>query len=94
MPLGEDVIGYADEVYKLAKKAGLRVSMDDSSEKLGAKIRKAETEKVPHMFVIGKKEAEGKMVSVRSRLRKEFEGVKSAEEAVEQILQDAKSRRL
>ena len=94
LPLGEDVIGYADEVYKLAKKAGLRVSMDDSSEKLGAKIRKAETEKVPHMFVIGKKEAKGKMVSVRSRLRKEFEGVKSAEEAVEQILQDAKSRRL
>ncbi|MDX8415988.1 threonine--tRNA ligase [Intestinicryptomonas porci] len=94
LPLGEDVIGYADEVYKLAKKAGLRVSMDDSSEKLGAKIRKAETEKVPHMFVIGKKEAECKMVSVRSRLRKEFEGVKSAEEAVEQILQDAKSRRL
>ena len=94
LPLGGDVISYADEVFAQAKKAGLRVSIDDSSEKLGAKIRKAETEKVPHMFVIGRKEAEGKMVSVRSRLRKEFEGAKSAAEAIGLILQDAKSRRL
>ena len=94
IPLGDEVKAYADEIFAKAKKAGLRVGIDDSSDKLGAKIRRAETEKVPHMFVIGKKEAESGNVSVRSRLRKEFEGAKSADEAVALILEDAKSRRL
>ena len=44
--------------------------------------------------MIGKKEAESGNVSIRSRLRKEFEGVKSADEAIALILEDAKSRRL
>ena len=94
IPLGDDVKAYADEIFAKAKKAGLRVGIDDSSDKLGAKIRRAETDKVPHMFVIGKKEAESGNVSIRSRLRKEFEGVKSADEAIALILEDAKSRRL
>ena len=94
IPLGDDVKAYADEIFARAKKAGLRVGIDDSSDKLGAKIRRAETDKVPHMFVIGKKEAESGNVSIRSRLRKEFEGVKSADEAIALILEDAKSRRL
>ncbi len=94
LPLGEDVIAYADEVFAKAKKAGLRVSFDASSEKLGAKIRKAETEKVPHMLVIGKKEAEAGLVSIRSRLRKNFEGTHSADDAIAMIVNDAKSRAL
>lgn len=43
--LNDDVVPFADEVFKKLKKAGVRVSMDASAEKLGAKIRKAETEK-------------------------------------------------
>jgi threonyl-tRNA synthetase len=92
LPLGEDVIPYADEVYAAAKKAGLRVSMDASSEKLGAKIRKAELDKVPHMFVVGKKEAEAGLVAIRSRLRKNFEGQHSAADAIGMIAGDAKNR--
>ncbi|MDY5582373.1 MAG: threonine--tRNA ligase [Candidatus Merdousia sp.] len=92
--LNDDVVPFADEVFKKLKKAGVRVSMDASAEKLGAKIRKAETEKVPHMFVIGRKEAEAGQVSVRSRIRKAFEGVKGADEAVAQIAEDAKARTL
>ena len=68
--------------------------MDAGAEKLGAKIRKAETERVPHMFVIGKKEAAENAVSVRSRIRKEFEGSKSADEAISLILSDIASRHL
>ncbi len=92
--LNDEVVSFADEVFKLLKKAGIRVGIDASAEKLGAKIRKAETEKVPHMFVIGRKEAEAKQVSVRSRIRKSFEGVKGVDEAVAEIVEDAKSRAL
>ncbi len=92
--LNDEVVSFADEVFKLLKKAGIRVGIDASAEKLGAKIRNAETEKVPHMFVIGRKEAEAKQVSVRSRIRKSFEGVKGVDEAVAEIVEDAKSRAL
>ncbi len=94
LTLGEDVVGYADGVYGKLKKAGVRVSMDDSAEKLGAKIRNAETAKVPHMFVVGRKEAESGAVAVRSRIRKSFEGVRPIDEAVEMLLCDIRERRL
>lgn len=94
LTLNDEVIPFADEVFAKLKKSGVRVSMDAGAEKLGAKIRKAETERVPHMFVIGKKEAAENAVSVRSRIRKEFEGVKSVDEAVSLILSDIASRHL
>ena len=90
--LNDEVVPYADEVYAKLKQLGVRVGMDASAEKLGAKIRKAETERVPHMFVIGKKEAADKVVSVRSRIRKEFEGSKTVDEAIGLILNDIKTR--
>ncbi len=92
--LNDSVVPFADEVFKKLRDAGVRVSMDTSAEKLGAKIRKAETDKVPHMFVIGNKEAESGAVSVRSRIRKAFEGTKSVEEATGLILEDISSRAL
>ncbi len=94
IPLGEDVMDYADKLYANLRDSGVRVGIDASSEKLGAKIRKAETERVPHMFVVGRKEAESGNVSVRSRIRKVFEGTKSFEEAKAQIVQDALERTL
>ena len=94
IPLGEDVMDYADKLYADLRDGGVRVGIDASSEKLGAKIRKAETERVPHMFVVGRKEAESGSVSVRSRIRKAFEGTKSFEEAKAQIVQDALERTL
>ncbi len=94
LTLNDEVIPYADEIYKQLKNAGVRVSMDDTAEKLGAKIRKAETDKIPHMFVVGKKEAEAGLVSVRSRIRKSFEGQKSKEEAIKLIVDDISSRTL
>ena len=94
LTLNDEVIPFADGVFAKLKKSGVRVSMDAGAEKLGAKIRKAETERVPHMFVIGKKEAAENAVSVRSRIRKEFEGVKSVDEAVSLILSDIASRHL
>ncbi|HOU09769.1 MAG TPA: His/Gly/Thr/Pro-type tRNA ligase C-terminal domain-containing protein, partial [Clostridiales bacterium] len=47
--------------------AGLRVRLDDRSEKVGFKIREAQLEKIPYMLVVGDKEAEDATVSVRKR---------------------------
>jgi threonyl-tRNA synthetase len=47
--------------------AGLRVELDDRSEKLGYKIREAQVQKVPYMLVVGEREAQQGAVSVRKR---------------------------
>jgi threonyl-tRNA synthetase len=56
---------WAREVYEKLQARGLRVELDESSEKLGAKIRDAQLMKVPYTLVVGDKEVEGKGVSPR-----------------------------
>ena len=58
---------YAHLVLKELKQHGIRVSLDNRSEKLGYKIREARLDKVPYVLIIGQKEAENKKVSVWSR---------------------------
>ena len=94
LTLNDEVIPFADKVFAALKDAGVRVSIDVSGDKLGGKIRRAETEKVSHMFVIGKKEAEAELVSVRSRLHKSFDGQHNYKDAVQMIVDDIKQRTL
>ena len=49
------------------KKAGLRVTVDDRSERMNAKIRDAQNQKIPYMLVIGDKEVENNQVALRLR---------------------------
>ena len=58
-------LGWAREVFARLQERGLRVELDESSEKLGAKIRDAQLMKIPYTLVIGDKEVEGKGVSPR-----------------------------
>jgi threonyl-tRNA synthetase len=61
---------FADAARAAAEKlsaAGLRVEVDDKNEKLGARIRRAELQKVPAMLVVGEKEAASGSVAVRLR---------------------------
>ncbi len=88
LPISEKVADYAEEVYETVKAAGLRVTLDQHDEKLGAKIRRAEMEKVPLMLVLGEKEAEARLVNVRSRVGKSLEGTKT----VEDFLSDTQER--
>ena len=67
MPLSENLADKAKEIEAKLAAAGLRVTSDLRSEKLGYKIREAQLEKVPYMLVIGNKEVEEGTVSVRSR---------------------------
>jgi len=65
LPVSEKVAAYAAQVAADLKAAGIRVYLDDRNEKLGAKIRDSEMQKVPYMAVVGGKEAEARAVSVR-----------------------------
>ena len=67
MPLSENLADKAKEIEAKLTEAGLRVTSDIRSEKIGYKIREAQLEKIPYMLVIGNKEVENGTVSVRSR---------------------------
>jgi threonyl-tRNA synthetase len=67
LPLSEKFVDYGREVEAKLKAAGLRAAIDESNEKLGAKIRTAQLEKVPFMLVVGEKEAQSGAVAVRKR---------------------------
>ncbi|HEX2831388.1 MAG TPA: threonine--tRNA ligase [Thermoanaerobaculia bacterium] len=67
LPLSEKFVEYAESVGGEIRAAGIRVEVDQSNEKLGAKIRLAQLQKVPFMLVVGEKEASSGTVSVRKR---------------------------
>ena len=60
-------LDYAYKVKKALEEAGLRVEVDDRSEKIGYKIRQAQLEKVPYMVIVGDKDIEAGTISVRHR---------------------------
>jgi threonyl-tRNA synthetase len=66
-PVSEKVIDYAKHLHETLKNHGIRVHLDDRNEKLPAKIRDAQLQKIPYMLVVGPKEAEAGTVSVRHR---------------------------
>ncbi len=70
IPVSDKFIGYATEVTNILKNNGIRVILNDKSDKIGFKIRQAEIEKINLMLIVGEKEVKNKMVSVRKR----FEG--------------------
>ncbi len=69
LPLSEKVADYAKRVTEKLKAAGFRVHLDERNEKLQAKIRDAQMEKIPYMLVLGGKEAEAGTASVRHRTK-------------------------
>ncbi|MCY2925010.1 MAG: threonine--tRNA ligase, partial [Planctomycetota bacterium] len=67
LPISDKFNEYAASVAGAIREAGMRVELDDSPEKIGAKIRNATMAKVPYMAVVGAKEAEAGVVALRSR---------------------------
>ena len=67
LPIGDEHIDYAKKLAEKYAAAGLRVTVDDSSNTIGYKIRATQMEKVPYMLVIGAKEMETGSVAVRNR---------------------------
>ena len=75
---------YGRQVERQLAATGLRVSGDYRAEKLGAKIRDAEMERTPYMFVVGEKDVENRTVSVRDRIDKDL-GAMPISEAVARL---------
>jgi threonyl-tRNA synthetase len=84
IPIAERHHEYAQRVVRRLKEANLRVELDGRNEKMGYKIRAAQTQKVPYMLVVGDKELESGEVSVRNRFLGD-EGSQSLELFVEKI---------
>lgn len=93
LPISDKIADYAQSVLAELKAAGVRATADLHAEKLGAKIRNAELDKVPNVLIVGAKEAEEGKVSVRSRFDGD-RGAMSLEAFKADLLETIESRKL
>jgi threonyl-tRNA synthetase len=91
IPIADRHLAYAQEGAEILNAAGLRVEVDDRGERMNAKIRDAQNQKVPYMLVIGDREVENGTVSVRLRSEENL-GAMSLNEFVKHAQQDIESR--
>ncbi|MEM7010532.1 MAG: threonine--tRNA ligase [Verrucomicrobiota bacterium] len=93
LPISEKFNDYAAGIREKLLDARVRVKVDTSSEKVGAKIRLAQLAKIPYMLVVGAKDEEAGEVSIRHRNRGD-EGSKAVDEFVDQITTEIRERSL
>ena len=92
MSLTDRTAEYAKEIVEELKLKGIRAEVDVRNEKIGYKIREAQLEKVPYMFIVGDKEKEDKKVSVRSRKEGDL-GVMTLEEITAKLVEEDRSKK-
>ncbi len=93
VPISDKNLDYAKATLDRLTAAGLRASLDTHSDKLGAKIRRAEIEKIPYVLVVGAKEAETQSASVRSRAKGD-EGVHQVADLLTRFAAEVATRAL
>ena len=84
LPISDKFMDYAEAVNRKLEEAGIRSELDTRSEKIGYKIREAQMQKIPYMLVLGQKEEESGVISVRSRFEGD-EGQKNLDEFIQEI---------
>lgn len=90
LPISENEIDYAYSLKDRLEKENIRVEVDISNEKIGYKIRQAQMEKVPYMFVLGKNEIENNTISLRARNGNKEDNV-SIEKVIQMLNDEIKS---
>ncbi len=91
LPVADRHVAFAHEVAKEWRERGIRIDIDETTESVGKKIRQAEKRKVPHMIVIGDKEADGGNLQIRvSGEANQLE--MSRNDFLEKILEEIKNR--
>lgn len=94
LPIADRHLDYVYEVKKKLEAAGIiRLEIDDRSEKLGYKLREAQLEKVPYMIVVGDKDIENNVISVRSR-KEGDKGSMSIDDFIASALEEINEKRL
>jgi len=79
IPIADRHIEYATVVEKELRQAGFRVEVDERSERMQAKIRDAQLQKVPYMLVVGDREAEAHAAAVRLRNGEDLKALQIAD---------------
>ncbi|MDO5717138.1 MAG: threonine--tRNA ligase [Tissierellia bacterium] len=93
IPVSEKTNDYAEQVYKELMNAGFRAEIDLRDEKMGAKIREAQMQKINYMIVVGEQEKENGTISIRNRAGKSING-KLLKEAIEEFHEEIKTKRI
>lgn len=93
LPISEKYLDYASKVEAELKANGIRCSLDNRSEKIGYKIREARLQKIPYMLVVGQKEEEEGVVSVRSRFKGD-EGQQSLDTFINDICKEIRTKEI
>ena len=91
LPISDKYMEYAESVLADLKETGIRAELDSRAEKIGYKIREAQMQKIPYMLVVGAKEEESGLVSVRSRFEGD-EGQKPLDEFIATIQKEIKEK--
>ena len=91
LPISDKYLDYAQQVNAKLNDEGVRSSVDSRAEKIGYKIRDARLQKVPYMLIVGAKEEEEKLVSVRSRFAGD-EGQTTLDEFLDNIKEEIRTR--
>ena len=94
LPMNDELIPIAEKYAEDLSKNDIRTGIDKQSAKLGAKIRRAENEKIPHMIIIGKREAEEGKISIRSRNNPDFDGICDLQVGIEKIKDEITAKAL
>lgn len=93
LPISEKYHEYANKVADILRDNGVSVTVDERAEKIGYKIRATRLDRVPYMLVVGEKEAEAGLVSVRSRYLGD-EGQKSLDTFVDDICREIRTKEI
>ena len=92
LPVSEKTRDYAHTIADKIAAAGVRVKVDDNDEKIGYKIRQARSvDRVPYMLIIGEKEVESGLISVRDRTNETVQ--RDLDEFIADITAEIKERR-
>ena len=91
LPISDKYMDYAQKVLDTLNEAGIRSEIDTRAEKIGYKIREARLQKIPYMLVVGAKEEEENLVSVRSRFKGD-EGQKDLQAFIGEILEEIRTK--
>jgi threonyl-tRNA synthetase len=87
LPISDEYQPYARQVFSKLKEQNLRAELDEQNEKIGYKIRQAETQKIPYMLIVGKEEAANNLVAVRKRKQGDL-GKSSLDSFIKQLKQE------
>ncbi|MBP6358084.1 MAG: threonine--tRNA ligase [Sediminibacterium sp.] len=92
LPISDKFMEFAEGVKKQLKAAGVRVEIDDRSEKIGKKIRDTELQRVPYMLVVGEKETLENKLSVRRQGKGDL-GMQDTQVFIDAIIQEIHERK-